>query len=73
MKALDPEWRGRQSGKSEERRRIVEYVRASARKLEIVMPVPDLIIRDAMLAIANEIEQGLHRETTPSTSDAEKK
>jgi hypothetical protein len=74
VKALDPEWRGRQSGKSEERRRIVQSIRAAARKLEIAMPIPDAIIRDTMLAIANEIERGEHSKgPSDSPSDVEKK
>jgi len=44
----------------EERKRIVRYIRREAKKLSIVMPIPDAIIRDTMLAVAMEIEGGYH-------------
>lgn len=44
----------------DERARIVHYIRSEAKKLRIEMTLPDKIIRDTMLAIANEIVQGNH-------------
>lgn len=56
----------------DERQRIVRYIRREARKLSIVMPIPDQIIRDTMLAVAKEIALGLHDRRSTQDQTREK-
>lgn len=60
-------------GERNERNRIVRYIRREAKRLTVLMPVPDQIIRDTMLAVAGEIARGLHETRAQRQSHTERK